>query len=72
MNDLLRFAINQAIQDHGSRIGEFTARRFWLVFARLAQVEPIWDDKAERMVTTMLTGRQDVQVLRDGEYRLTL
>ncbi len=70
MNDLIRFAMEQAIQDHGSRDGEFTARRFWLVFARLACVTAIWDENAQRLVAAMLAGRADVRILVDAKYRL--
>lgn len=69
-NDLINFAASQAARDFGSRDGEFTARRFWEAFCRMAEANPTDYAVYDRIVSGMLAGRSDIQHLPGGRYRL--
>lgn len=72
MNDLIRYAMETAVQDHGAQDGEFTHRRFWEAFGAMAGFKPHGEGGpgSVRIVRAMLTGRPDVQLLANGRYRL--
>jgi hypothetical protein len=72
MNDLIRLAMEQAVQENGSRDGEFTSRRFWEAFGPFAGFKPAngGGEGSPKIVRAMLTGRTDVELLLDGKYRL--
>jgi hypothetical protein len=66
-NDLIRLAMDQAIQDHGSQNGEFTARRFAEVLARITSVTEIVHPSITRAI---MSGRSDCELLPGGKFRL--
>lgn len=69
MNDLVRYAMEEASRSFGGNDRTFNATGFSKALTRIAGTSSAIDSKVVRV---MLTGRDDVLVLDGGHYQIRL